>query len=82
MYLLPAELCLLDIKQWVNGNFTATSYKATYPIAFQEKCYIAVANDVGSGCKVLGISGTSTTNYCICQNNENNTWFGAIFIGK
>lgn len=70
------------IIQWVNRSLTATSYKATYPIAFQQACCIAVANDVGSGCKALGISGISTTNYCIYQNDENNTWFGAIFIGK
>ena len=70
------------IIQWVNGNFTVASYKAVYPISFSKKCYVAVANDLGKGCKVLGISGISTTNYCIYQENENGTWFGAIFIGK
>lgn len=75
------ESLLSVSKQWVNGNFTATSYKATYPIAFQQACYVAVANDVGSGCKVLGISGISVTTYCIYQLDANVTWFRAIFVG-
>ncbi len=76
------ESLLSVFKQWINENFTTTSYKATYPIAFSKKCYVAVANDLGGGCKILGILGISVTTYCIYQPDANATWFGAIFIGK
>lgn len=70
------------MKQWVNRNFAAVSSIEPFPIVFNSFCYVCVADDEGGGCKILGISATSKTNYKVYQPANNATWYGAIFIGK
>lgn len=73
---------LSGFKQWVNRDFAAVSSIESFPIVFNSFCYVCVANDVGGGCKSLGISATSKTNYTVYQPANNATWYGAIFLGK
>lgn len=69
-------------RQWVNRDFADVSSIESFPIVFNSFCYVCVANDVGGGCKILGISATSKTNYTVYQPTNNATWYGAIFLGK
>ena len=70
------------IIQWVKRDFASTSSIESFPLAFNSLCYACVANDLGGGCKILGISATSKTQYEVYQPTNNATWYGAIFLGK
>lgn len=70
------------IIQWVKRDFSSTSSTVAFPLAFTSSCYACVANDLGGGCKILGISATSKTAYTVYQPTNNATWYGAIFLGK
>ena len=70
------------IIQWVKGKFTKESSIMSFPLAFNSWCYACVANDLGQGCKILGISASSKTAYNVYQPVANDTWYGAVFLGK
>lgn len=70
------------IIQWVKRDFASTSSIESFPLAFNSLCYACVANDLGGGCKILGISATSKTQYEVYQPTNNATWYDAIFLGK